>query len=63
MWIIMDTAVVNIIYSLTCHDRVTPPDDSTDEVSLSRPIRSVEAGRLQPEAVFSCVVEKLWTRK
>lgn len=49
MGIIKYTAVIyTFIYLLMCYDRVTPPDDSTDEGSLSRPLRSVQSSSLQP---------------
>lgn len=52
MGIIKYTAVIyTFIYLLMCYDRVTPPDDSTDEGSLSRPLRSVQSSSLQPAPV------------
>lgn len=43
------------IYLLMCYDRVRPPDDSTDEGSLSRPQRIVQSSSLQQAAVFKQV--------
>lgn len=53
MGIIADNAVVyTVIYLVMCHDRVRPPDDSTDEGSLGRLLRSVQSSSLQPAAGF-----------
>ncbi len=54
MGIITDNVVIyTFTYLLMCHDRVRPPDDSTDEGSLGRPLRSVQSSSLQPAAGFN----------
>lgn len=55
MRITTDTAVVYNTHSciyLDCHDRVRPADDSTDEGSLSRPLRSEQSSSLQAVTAF-----------
>lgn len=52
MRIICESAVIEtFIDLLICHDRVRPPDDSTDEGSISGPL-SAQCSGLQPVAGF-----------